>query len=55
MTVIKIALDAGHGINTPGKRSPYSEREWTFNNKVALAFEKEMKTYKKRRTLENRR
>ncbi|HHY42991.1 MAG TPA: N-acetylmuramoyl-L-alanine amidase [Thermoanaerobacterales bacterium] len=41
----KIAYCAGHGINTPGKRSPAGEREWTFNNKVALAFEEEMKKY----------
>lgn len=33
----KIALDAGHGINTPGKRTPDGEREWTFNNKVIVA------------------
>lgn len=33
----KIALDAGHGINTPGKRTPDGEREWTFNNKVVVA------------------
>lgn len=36
-SVIKIALDAGHGINTAGKRTPEGEREWTFNNKVLLA------------------
>lgn len=35
--MVKIALDAGHGINTPGKRSPADEREWSFNNKVLLA------------------
>lgn len=35
--MIKIALDAGHGINTPGKRSPHGEREWSFNNAVLLA------------------
>lgn len=32
--MVKIALDAGHGINTAGKRSPADEREWSFNNKV---------------------
>lgn len=42
---MKIAYDAGHGYNTPGKRSPAGEREWTFNNKVVLAFEKELKQY----------
>ncbi|MBB4826336.1 N-acetylmuramoyl-L-alanine amidase [Sporosarcina luteola] len=35
--MVKIALDAGHGINTPGKRSPDDEREWSFNNNVLLA------------------
>jgi len=33
----KIVIDAGHGLNTPGKRTPDDEREWSFNNKVALA------------------
>ncbi|MFD2628715.1 N-acetylmuramoyl-L-alanine amidase [Oceanobacillus kapialis] len=32
-----IAIGAGHGINTPGKRSPAGEREWSFNNKVVSA------------------
>ncbi|WP_277585829.1 N-acetylmuramoyl-L-alanine amidase [Psychrobacillus antarcticus] len=31
---MKIALDAGHGINTPGKRTPDDEREWSFNDMV---------------------
>lgn len=35
--MVKIALDAGHGFHTPGKRTPDGEREWTFNNKVLLA------------------
>ena len=35
--MVKIAIDAGHGINTAGKRTPGGEREWTFNNKVVLA------------------
>lgn len=35
--MVKIALDAGHGYNTPGKRTPDGEREWTFNNKVLIA------------------
>lgn len=29
-----IALDAGHGINTPGKRTPDGIREWYLNDKV---------------------
>ena len=35
--MVKIVLDAGHGLNTPGKRTPSGESEWTFNNKVVLA------------------
>lgn len=35
--MVKIALDAGHGMNTPGKRTPDGEREWTFNNQVLRA------------------
>lgn len=42
---MKIAFDAGHGLHTPGKRTPNDEREWTFNNKVAQAFEDEMNKY----------
>lgn len=33
--MVKIAIDAGHGMNTPGKRTPDGEQEWIFNNKVA--------------------
>ncbi|WP_019415548.1 N-acetylmuramoyl-L-alanine amidase [Paenisporosarcina sp. TG20] len=33
----KVAWSAGHGKNTPGKRTPDGEREWTFNNKVVIA------------------
>jgi N-acetylmuramoyl-L-alanine amidase len=42
---MKIVVDAGHGINTPGKRTPDDEREWSFNNKVAKAFIAELKKY----------
>lgn len=35
--MVKIALDAGHGLNTPGKRTPDGEREWSFNDKVLRA------------------
>lgn len=31
----KIMLDAGHGYNTPGKRSPNGMREYEFNRAVA--------------------
>ncbi|GAF63634.1 hypothetical protein BTS2_0525 [Bacillus sp. TS-2] len=40
-----VAVDAGHGLNTPGKRTPDGEREWTFNNRVALALIKELGKY----------
>lgn len=42
----KIAYCAGHYLGTPGKRTPDGEKEWIFNNKVVLAFEKEIKKYK---------
>lgn len=32
--MVKIAFDAGHGINTAGKRTPDNEREWSFNDVV---------------------
>lgn len=32
-----IAIDAGHGLHTSGKRTPDGEREWTFNQQVAQA------------------
>lgn len=32
-----IIFDAGHGVNTPGKRTPDGEREWTFNDKMLRA------------------
>nr|ADF97539.1 PlyM14 [uncultured phage] len=40
-----IAIDAGHGLNTPGKRTPDNEREWSFNNKVTLAAIKYLNDY----------
>ncbi|QNK89457.1 N-acetylmuramoyl-L-alanine amidase [Sporosarcina sp. resist] len=43
--VVKIALDAGHGINTAGKRTPDGEREWSFNNKVLLACAAKLNKY----------
>lgn len=30
----KIALDAGHGLNTPGKQTPDGIKEWLLNDKV---------------------
>lgn len=41
----KVAIDAGHGYNTPGKRTPDGEREWTFNDKVVDAFITELNKY----------
>ncbi|MDW0113114.1 N-acetylmuramoyl-L-alanine amidase [Sporosarcina saromensis] len=43
--MVRIALDAGHGKNTPGKRSPDGEREWSFNNAVLLACVERLSTY----------
>lgn len=37
MTLVKIVLDAGHGFNTAGKRTPDGEREWSFNDAVVRA------------------
>ncbi|MEK5069836.1 N-acetylmuramoyl-L-alanine amidase [Sporosarcina sp. FSL K6-1508] len=42
---VKIAFDAGHAINTAGKRTPDGEREWTFNDKVLRAAEVKLNTY----------
>lgn len=41
----KIAYEAGHGLNTSGKRTPEGEREWSFSNKAALAFAEKMSLY----------
>lgn len=43
--MVKIILDAGHATNTPGKRTPDGEREWSFNNAVAIAAERYLKEY----------
>ena len=43
--MIKVGYDAGHGIHTPGKRTPDGEREWSFNDIVARAFANELATY----------
>src|SRR5690625_2636073 len=40
-----IALDAGHGMNTPGKRTPADEREWSFNTQVVEAATKYLQEY----------
>ena len=41
----KIAVGAGHGLHTAGKRTPDNEREWSFNNVNVLAFIKEIYKY----------
>ena len=43
---MKIVLDAGHGINTPGKRTPDDIREWTLNERVLRGFKQEIERYK---------
>ena len=48
--MIKIALDAGHGINTPGKRCLKSldkneTREWTLNDRVVKYVMEGLKAY----------
>ncbi|OLN23996.1 N-acetylmuramoyl-L-alanine amidase [Domibacillus antri] len=39
---MKIAIDAGHGWHTPGKRSPDGMREYEFNRETALFLRKEL-------------
>jgi len=41
----KIAIGAGHSLYTAGKRTPDDEREWSFNDKIVVAFIKEMSKY----------
>lgn len=45
MAKLKIALDAGHGFNTSGKRTPDGEREWSFNDKVLRYAQAELLKY----------
>ena len=42
---MKIAIDAGHGKNTPGKRTPDGIREWELNSKVAKYLAEYLKGY----------
>lgn len=49
--MLKLALDAGHGMNTPGKRVLKSldskeTREWLLNSRVANYVESNLKNYK---------
>lgn len=46
----KIALNAGHGVNTPGKRCLKSldqneTREWVLNNRICVKIEEKLKDY----------
>lgn len=41
----KIAIDAGHGYNTPGKRCPDGTREWSLNSRVATYLQNYLKEY----------
>lgn len=43
---MKIMLDAGHGYNTPGKRSPDGLREYEFNRAVADYARQMLENYK---------
>ncbi|PUB12334.1 N-acetylmuramoyl-L-alanine amidase [Paenisporosarcina sp. OV554] len=43
--MVKIVLDAGHGLSTPGKRTPSGESEWSFNDKVVLAAINKLREY----------
>lgn len=44
--MIKVVIDAGHGLHTPGKRTPDGEREWFFNDAVARAAISALELYK---------
>lgn len=48
--MFKIALNAGHGINTPGKRcdknlDPNQTREWWLNDRICDKIESKLKAY----------
>lgn len=43
--MLKVGLDAGHYINTPGKRTPDGLREWALNNAVCNYIEEYLKGY----------
>ena len=50
MGMFKIALDAGHGMNTPGKRclkslDPKETREWFLNDRIARLIEEKLAVY----------
>lgn len=43
--MLKVGLDAGHCINTPGKRTPDGIREWSLNSAVCNYIEEYLKGY----------
>ncbi|WP_025782990.1 N-acetylmuramoyl-L-alanine amidase [Sporosarcina sp. D27] len=43
--MVKIVLDAGHGLRTAGKLTPDGEKEWLFNNTVLIAAQSILETY----------
>lgn len=48
--MLKVAIDAGHGMNTPGKRcllaiDPQQTREWYLNDRIADKLENLLKEY----------
>lgn len=45
ITMKKLVLDAGHGINTAGKRTPDNIREWSMNNNVCKLIEQKLQAY----------
>ena len=50
MSIFKIALDAGHGLYTPGKRclkslDPNETREWALNSRICNKIEEKLKQY----------
>ena len=43
--MLRVGLDAGHCINTPGKRTPDDIREWSLNNAVCNYIEEYLKGF----------
>ncbi|WP_035322978.1 N-acetylmuramoyl-L-alanine amidase [Peribacillus kribbensis] len=43
---MKIVLDAGHGFQTPGKRSPCGLREYEFNSAVARCMKESLSNFR---------
>ena len=45
MNKFKLVLDAGHGYNTAGKRTPDNIREWYLNDRVCNFIEEKLRAY----------